>query len=60
MNETNLNQLIPGVNSMNAIAVSPIVKITASESTKRPIIISIPKPGQSVYGSTKMGLKTKV
>ena len=60
MNETELANLIPGPHTQNAVAVSPVVKITASEPTKRPITVYLPKPGTAYFGSTRLGLKNLV
>ena len=60
MNELDLSLLIPSINAIHACAVSPIIKITASEPTKRPISVFVPKPGYSIFGSQKLGLKSKL
>lgn len=60
MNETELYNLIPGPHTQNAVAVSPIIKITAGNPTKRSITVFLPKPGTSVFGSTKLGLRNKL
>lgn len=57
MNEVELFKMISMMNMPNVIAVSPIIKVTASEVTKRPITVYVPKPGLSIYGSTKLGAR---
>ena len=57
MNEVELHTLVSMMNLANVIAVSPIIKVTASEVTKRPITVYVPKPGLSIYGSTKFGVR---
>ena len=60
MNELDLSLLIPSLNAMHACAVSPIIKVTASEPSKRPLSVFVPKPGFSLYGSHRLGLKSKL
>ncbi|ELU15367.1 hypothetical protein CAPTEDRAFT_199444 [Capitella teleta] len=60
MNELDLSLLIPSMNAMQACAVSPIIKVSASEPTKRPLSVFVPKPGHSLYGSHKLGLKCRL
>ena len=60
MNETDLRGLIPNLNAVRAVAVSPILKVTASETTKVPLDIYVPKPGHTIFGSVKLGLRCKL
>ena len=60
MNETELHMLIPSSHTLNAVAVSPVIKVTAMEVTKRPVTLIIPKPGTTIFGSTKLGVRTKI
>jgi hypothetical protein len=57
MNEVELHTLISMMNLPNVLAVSPIIKVTSSEVTKRPITVYVPKPGVSIYGSTRLGAR---
>ncbi|CAD5124796.1 DgyrCDS13058 [Dimorphilus gyrociliatus] len=57
MNETDLSELMASNIALHALAVSPVVKISSSEPMFTPINLKVPSPGQSFFGSKKLGLK---
>ncbi len=60
MNETKLTTFLASHHTTCAVAVSPIVKVTCSDVTRRPLSVIIPKPGHAIYGSVKLGLRTSL
>lgn len=60
MNETDLYRLLPVQMATQAKAVSPVIKITSSQPTKKFLSVFVPKPGYSTLGSVKLGLRTRI
>lgn len=57
MNESDLNEMMSSTISLHTVAVSPVIKLTSSEPMYTPITLKVPSPGQSFFGSKKLGLK---